>query len=61
MRLYSPRDVTPVRRAAELAAEGINLTGVRRILALEVEVAGLRSELESLRGPVSATSTGPGR
>lgn len=35
MRLYSPREVTLVRRTAALAAEGINLNGIGRILALE--------------------------
>lgn len=49
MRLYSPRDVTLVRRAAALAAEGINLTGIRHILALEAEVASLRAEVDGLR------------
>jgi len=45
MRLYSPRDVTLVRRAAVLAAEGINLTGIRRILALEAQLSALQTRL----------------
>jgi MerR family transcriptional regulator/heat shock protein HspR len=49
MRLYSPRDVALVRHAAALAADGINLTGIRRILALEAEVASLRAEVDGLR------------
>ncbi|WP_084599861.1 MerR family transcriptional regulator [Actinoplanes subtropicus] len=46
MRLYSPRDVTLVRRAATLAAEGANLTAIRRILALEAQVSALRAKLK---------------
>ena len=49
MRLYSPRDVTLVRRAAALAAEGVNLTGISRILALEAQVSALRDELNRAR------------
>ena len=43
MRLYSRNDLSVVRRAAALAAEGVNLAGIRRILALEAEVAALRA------------------
>ncbi|HEX5200906.1 MerR family transcriptional regulator [Paractinoplanes rhizophilus] len=50
MRLYSPRDVTLVRRAAVLAAEGINLTGIRRILALEAQVSALQARLAGRDG-----------
>jgi hypothetical protein len=39
-----------VRRAAALAAEGINLTGIRRILALEAQVSALRAELARTHG-----------
>lgn len=50
MRLYSPRDVTLVRRAAVLAAEGINLTGIRRILALEAQVSALQALIAGREG-----------
>ena len=49
MRRYSNRDVSLVRRAATLSGEGINLAGIRRILALEAELAALRAEIEALR------------
>jgi MerR family transcriptional regulator/heat shock protein HspR len=49
MRLYGPRDVTIVRRAAALATEGINVTGIRRILQLEAEVASLRAGFDGVR------------
>lgn len=35
IRLYGHRDVTRLRRIAELTAEGLNLAGVRRVLDLE--------------------------
>jgi MerR family transcriptional regulator/heat shock protein HspR len=56
MRLYSPRDVTIVRRAAALATEGINLTGIRRILQLEAEVASLRAGFDGVRQAIAAAS-----
>ena len=56
IRLYSPRDVTIVRRAAALAAEGINLAGIRRILRLEAEVASLRAGFDGVRQAIAAAS-----
>lgn len=44
-RRYSRRDIDRLSRAIDLAAEGIPLAGVKRILALEDEVAALRAEL----------------
>jgi MerR family transcriptional regulator/heat shock protein HspR len=58
MRLYSPRDVTLVRRAAALAADGINLAGVRRILELEAEVASLRAQLDGPPDAIGAAEPG---
>jgi MerR family transcriptional regulator/heat shock protein HspR len=40
-RLYSQRDVELLRRIQQLTAEGLNLAGVRRVLALERRVAQL--------------------
>jgi DNA-binding transcriptional MerR regulator len=54
MRLYSPRDVTLVRRAAALAGDGINLTGIRRVLQLEAAVASLRADLDGLDDEIAA-------
>ena len=51
MRRYSNRDVALVRRASSLSGEGINLAGIRRILALEAELAALRTEIDTLRSP----------
>ena len=40
-RLYSQRDVERLRRIQQLTAEGLNLAGVERVLALERRVAEL--------------------
>jgi MerR family transcriptional regulator, heat shock protein HspR len=42
-RLYSEADIAVLRRIAELLDEGLNLAGIRRVLALEAEVAALRA------------------
>lgn len=44
-RLYSEADIVVLRRIAELLDEGLNLAGIRRVLALEAEVAELRERL----------------
>jgi MerR family transcriptional regulator/heat shock protein HspR len=44
-RRYSEADLEVLRRIAELAEEGMNLEGIRRVMALEAEVAQLREEL----------------
>jgi MerR family transcriptional regulator, heat shock protein HspR len=49
-RLYSRADVERLHRIRELLAEGLNIAGIARVLALEAEVAVLRAECERLRG-----------
>ena len=49
-RLYSRDDLTQLTRVKDLLAEGHNLLGVARIMALQDENAALASELESLKG-----------
>ena len=49
-RLYSRDDVNRLHRIRELLAEGLNLAGIRRVLALEDEVARLRREIARVRG-----------
>ena len=51
-RRYSDADVALLRRIAELTSEGMNLVGVKKILALESKVARLEAELERLRSSV---------
>jgi MerR family transcriptional regulator, heat shock protein HspR len=48
-RRYSDADIDQLRRVAELTAEGLNLEGIRRVLALELENARLRGELDEAR------------
>jgi MerR family transcriptional regulator/heat shock protein HspR len=49
-RLYSMRDISRLREVQRLSTDGINLTGIQRILDLE-------SEVERLRGRLERTST----
>ena len=48
-RRYSQRDIDRLRRIAELTAEGMNVEGIRRVMALEAEVQRLRDEVDRLR------------
>ena len=47
-RRFSEHDLDRLRRIQQLTSEGLNLQGVRRVLALEAEVAELRRELAAL-------------
>ena len=49
-RRYSRADVARLHRIRDLLAEGLNLAGVARVIALEAEVERLRAECERLRG-----------
>ena len=48
-RRYSDIDIDRLRRISELAGEGMNLEGIRRVMALEAEVERLHAELAELR------------
>jgi len=48
-RLYSRADVERLHRIRELLAEGLNIAGIARVMALEAEVLRLRAECERLR------------
>ena len=48
-RLYSRADVERLNRIRELLADGLNLAGIARVLALEEQVRRLRAECERLR------------
>jgi MerR family transcriptional regulator/heat shock protein HspR len=55
-RLYSQRDVELLRRIHELTAEGLNLAGVERVLALERRLEELeRRAMRNGRGVSDAT------
>ncbi|MGA9076856.1 MAG: MerR family transcriptional regulator [Acidimicrobiales bacterium] len=46
-RRYSDADIDQLRQIHDLTSAGVNLEGVRRVLALEAEVARLRADLEA--------------
>ena len=48
-RRYSDVDIDRLRRIQELAGEGMNLEGIRRVMALEAELERLRHENAELR------------
>jgi MerR family transcriptional regulator/heat shock protein HspR len=48
-RRYSDSDIAMLQRIADLTAGGLNLEGVKRVLALEDEVARLEDEIEATR------------
>jgi MerR family transcriptional regulator/heat shock protein HspR len=48
-RRYSRIDVARVQQVTRLADEGLTLAGIRRILALEAEVADLRAQVDRLQ------------
>ena len=48
-RRYSDIDIERLRRIQDLAADGLNLEGIRRVMELEVEVEQLQAENTDLR------------
>jgi MerR family transcriptional regulator/heat shock protein HspR len=59
-RRYSLRDVAKLRHIQQLSQkEGINLEGIRRILALESELDGLRGQLSRLAQVVQELQLAP--
>ncbi len=55
-RLYSANDITRLREIADLSAEGLTLEGIRRVLALQLEVERLRDRLQEFHREKSATA-----
>jgi MerR family transcriptional regulator/heat shock protein HspR len=53
-RRYSDADIAQMQRIMELTNAGVNLEGVRRILALEAVVARLEDRLELARSEAAA-------
>ena len=45
-RRYSVHDIERLRRIHDLTESGLNLAGVKAVMALEAEIAELRSQLE---------------
>ena len=52
-RRYSLRDIETLRAVGELTAHGIGIEGVRRILALEDQVAALRLRIVELEAELA--------
>ncbi len=48
-RRYSAADISYLKRIQGLTAEGLTLEGVKRVLALEAQVARLQAQLESVQ------------
>ena len=51
-RRYSDEDIDRLRRIQDLTTAGLNLEGVRRVIALEDEVRALRAEVVRLQHEV---------
>lgn len=49
-RRYSQLQVRRVAHVSEMASEGLNLAGIRRILVLEAEVEDLKEQIRELQG-----------
>lgn len=60
-RLYSPDDIDRLNRVRELLAEGLNLAGIARVVALEERVRVLEERLgeQPSRGRPAATGSRP--
>ena len=59
-RRYSDADLNRLRRISELIAEGINLTGIARVLGLEADNAGLQArnaDLNTTNAALRASNT----
>jgi len=53
-RRYSESDIMVLRRIQELTSAGLNLAGVVRVMALELEIEGSRARLEDAAEEVRA-------
>ena len=51
-RRYSDHDIEQLRRISELTDEGLNLAGVKQVMALEARIAELEQELAEARRAV---------
>lgn len=56
-RRYSLRDIELLRMVAHLTAEGLGLEGVKRVIALENQVAALQAKVAELRAELVQART----
>lgn len=63
-RRYSSRDIDRLSEICALAADGLNLAGIRRVLRMQEETRQLRAEVARLRerlaGGAAPGGSGPG-
>jgi MerR family transcriptional regulator, heat shock protein HspR len=57
-RRYSRAEIDQVHRVSQLAGEGLTLAGIRRLLALEAEVAQLQGEVARLKATQESARPG---
>lgn len=57
-RRFSANDVGRLRRIGELADDGVNVEGIRRVLALEARLEGLEARVEGLEHALRSTKKG---
>ncbi len=50
-RRYSRNDITRLHEICTLTSDGLNLTGIRRVLQLQEETRQLQAEIARLRQP----------
>lgn len=56
-RRYSDADIERLQRISDLAEQGMNLEGIRRVMELELENARLRAELSEARAAAEAAQS----
>lgn len=55
-RRYSVRDIELLQTVAQLTAEGLGLEGVKRVIALQKQVAGLQERVAELEAALERAS-----
>lgn len=56
-RRYSDADIERLQRISDLAEQGMNLEGIRRVMELEYENERLRAELDEARAAAAAAQS----
>jgi MerR family transcriptional regulator, heat shock protein HspR len=60
-RRYSRRDIDRLEQICALTADGLNLAGIRRVLALQEETRQLQAEVARLQALAGSTGPAPAR
>ncbi len=58
-RRYSRSEIYQIQRVSELAGEGMTLAGIRRLLAMEAELADLRRQIAQLKAANTQSPPAP--